>query len=368
MIAIFCVNIDAGGGLEIVSKRLMDEFNYKNYPCLLYSLFHSDNSQTYSFDFQGRFLTSTFIKFIARKFIADGISHIILQLNDPFCILANFCLYKELSNKGIKVFTVLHSSPKSFISRYPYLYDNYFIFALKKMKANLFFVPRAKKFIRFAAKKSKFIALSKGCQKEYIEYFGIKNSYVITNSMDFNIFDDINLTSKEHSVIFLGRMHYQAKNFLLMLAAWNLVVNKKDWSLRIIGNGDKSVLVDYVRNYSITNVEFSDGVPNDEALSLLKKSSILLQTSYYEGFPTVQVEAISAGNVVVTTRYDGYSDEIVESGVNGYVTDFNANHIAEKIQFLIDNPDCLEKMQKNSLEKARKLKNIDVVSLWEHIL
>ena len=145
-----------------------------------------------------------------------------------------------------------------------------------------------------------------------------------------------------------------------------MVFEKRDWVLNIIGGGDKTALFDYIKNNAVKNVCVYDYMPVNEVEKLYKENSILILTSRFEGYPTVICEAVSYGNAVITTRYAGFSDELVNDRINGFVTSFNADEIAKCIQKLINDEDCLKRMQCASFEKRKYLKNIDYLSLWEN--
>jgi glycosyltransferase involved in cell wall biosynthesis len=67
------------------------------------------------------------------------------------------------------------------------------------------------------------------------------------------------------------------------------------------------------------------------------------------------IEALTSAKPVIAT---GSYDKFVEDGINGYLfPKFNAKEIAEKICYLADNPDVVQKMGKANIEKAGRLFN-----------
>ncbi len=83
---------------------------------------------------------------------------------------------------------------------------------------------------------------------------------------------------------------------------------------------------------------------------------IVLCSICFEGFPTVLVEAMLHGKVVICSQVGGLP-EIVEDGKTGLLFDLaDPDDLAKKIRYLWDRPDLCEKMGKAGREKA----------LWEY--
>lgn len=368
MIGILCCNIDLCGGVENVSKRLDTEFNANNIASKIYSLKYAHSfERAVAFEIMSEILTESDVDKIANTLFCDNVDIVIMQLNSPYCTLANVELYKKLS-KRIKIYSVLHNSPKSFLSRYRNFCDCLPIYIAKSIKTNFFCAPYAKRTLKKISEYSKFVSISVGNQAELKDYYGI-DSYFIPNCFNLCISDDNFLEEKEQTVACVSRIDYEAKNFKLLLDAWNAVEDKNNWRLKIIGGGDKSILLDYISKHCIQNIDVSETAYSQESVvNFLKRNSILLLTSYHEGFPTVLMEGASFGNALITTKYDGFSDEIVKNGENGFVTGFDATDIAKKIQLLINDKDMLLTMQKKSLEAAREyMSEYNVVAMWKEL-
>jgi colanic acid/amylovoran biosynthesis glycosyltransferase len=71
---------------------------------------------------------------------------------------------------------------------------------------------------------------------------------------------------------------------------------------------------------------------------ILLAPSITAENGDQEGIPVVLMEAMASGLPVVTTQHSGIS-ELVEDGVSGFlVPEYDIDALAEKLQYLIDNP------------------------------
>ena len=97
--------------------------------------------------------------------------------------------------------------------------------------------------------------------------------------------------------------------------------------------------------------------------TLIQNSDILLYPTHFDAFPLVILEAMSAGKLVLSTKNVGAIDDIVENDSTGFLfTKGDFEGIAEKIFFLIENPDVLQRMQHNALKRFYMFYTID-----EHI-
>lgn len=369
MTGILCTDIDAGGGVESVSKRLDTQLNEAGIKSKIYSLKSAKSyKNAIGFNISAEKLSDTDIQPIIETIKNDSVDNLIVQLNSPYCPLANINLYKKLYHEKTTLYSVYHNSPKSFISRYRYFNDSLPLFFIKRLKTRIVFLPHGKKFIQQSAKYSRVITISEGCRDEIKKYYGV-NSIFIPNSFNISISHTSVLKNKKHTMAFLGRIDYESKNFKLLLDSWKHVKDKKDWKLEIFGHGEKTPITNYILKSKIINIDVKDSLTTDKVLNFLETNSVIVLTSYHEGFPTILAEAAARGNAIITTHYDGFSDEIAKNGKNGFVTNFSAKEIAEKMQNLINDTELLREQQSNSLEIVTEyIKNYNAIEKWREVL
>lgn len=84
---------------------------------------------------------------------------------------------------------------------------------------------------------------------------------------------------------------------------------------------------------------------------------LLFPTKYYtEGFPGTILDAYLSGVPVLASRWESWSDVIVE-GVTGCTYDFdNDDDFYQKLHSLVQNKDLVMQMKKNCLDEAQKYK------------
>lgn len=94
----------------------------------------------------------------------------------------------------------------------------------------------------------------------------------------------------------------------------------------------------------------------------ISQCSIYVLPSYHEGTPKTVLEAMAMGRAIITSNAPGCKETVVD-GVNGYLTEAkNADDVAEKMNYLSQNPDIVVKMGKKSREMACELFDVRIVN------
>jgi glycosyltransferase involved in cell wall biosynthesis len=100
----------------------------------------------------------------------------------------------------------------------------------------------------------------------------------------------------------------------------------------------------------------------------ISRCSVFVLPSYREGFPRSTQEAMAVGRAIITTDVPGCR-ETVRSGENGFlIPPFDSKALAEKMAYLIENPEQLTKMgqqsQKRAAEEFDEIKNTAKLVNW----
>ena len=91
--------------------------------------------------------------------------------------------------------------------------------------------------------------------------------------------------------------------------------------------------------------------------ALMSRASVFVQSSQWEGLPSVLVEAMACGTPVVATDCPGGTREILEDGHLGTLVPVNDDHaLAEAILRTLDQPvqanEMARKVEEFTLERA----------------
>lgn len=113
------------------------------------------------------------------------------------------------------------------------------------------------------------------------------------------------------------------------------------------------------------------GLSSQDLPSYYYASYLTVLPSYSESFGKVLVEANACGRPVIATETTG-AKEIIQNGYNGLLVPIgDANALAEKILYLLDNPDKAQEMGNNGRElvKERFIDNtFRIVNFWKEIV
>ena len=143
----------------------------------------------------------------------------------------------------------------------------------------------------------------------------------------------------------------EEKNIIFLLKAINLIKHKK-FTLKIVGDGPKkNSLVTFVLEKGLSNkVKFLNYKKNIK--TYLIQSDLLINCSFFEGFPNSVVEALNHNVPVICSKSHGGIFDILKNNKYGYLFDLNK---VENLVFLILN---FLKNNKPFLIKAKKSKKI----------
>jgi len=166
-------------------------------------------------------------------------------------------------------------------------------------------------------------------------------------------------------VLYVGRLSKE-KNVGLLISA-----GKKIKALiQIVGAGPEEGKLK-AQAKDCDNIEFLGQIPSDKLPELYARAQVFVLPSNTESFGKVLAEANASGKPVVATATTG-AKEIIKDGYNGFLVPVgDAKALADKILFLLDNPEKAKEMGEN----GRKLvieKYSDntkkIIDFWKDII
>lgn len=188
----------------------------------------------------------------------------------------------------------------------------------------------------------------------------------INNPITESFPDQQELMEKEKVCLFAGRL-VQEKGVGFLADIWEEISKRHpDWHLQILGDGEKrSWLEQRIEEKQLGNVVL-DGFCSD-ITPYLKKSSILLMPSVFEGWPLTIGEAMAYGCVPVAFASFEASYDMIDDGENGLlIAPYDTKAFIERLDGIM-NENKLSRMRKGAVEKAGKFHISRILPQWEKL-
>ncbi len=305
--------------------------------------------------------------------------HRILKERDIDIVINQDALYESVNlidnhpDDEVSVISVLHSNP---ILNLQWLFHD--IAALRnssfreyvKRAGRILLYPKIRR-QAYASRIEQFRLLEKGGSHIVVlspGYIDTLRNYApkltdVTAIGNPNTYPSAAHTSKEKTVLFVGRLDNRSKKIFDLLSIWSAVRRRNaSWRLLIVGEGqDEAVLREKAKNMPDIQFEgYRDPRPYYE------KAAIVCMTSIFEGFPMVLTEAMQYGCVPVAYGSFPAVYDIITPGVDGeVVTPFNRKEYVRKLLHLMDEPEYRSRLAANARESVKRFDVENIVDRWE---
>lgn len=121
----------------------------------------------------------------------------------------------------------------------------------------------------------------------------------------------------------------------------------------VMFNIDKIYCSKY-ENIKNTNIIFTGKLSKKKLIEEYANALCVVCPAYEEDYGLTAIEAMSFRKPVIVCKDGGGYIEFIKDGENGFIVEPTGEAIAEKINYLRDNPNVLDKMGKNAYEFSRK--------------
>ena len=215
--------------------------------------------------------------------------------------------------------------------------------------------------VRLVRKYSRFVVLT----EEDKEYWGdTGNIQVISNPVGFEPVHPAPLDTK--TVVAVGRYSHQ-KGLERLISAWALV-QKEDWKLLLVGDGEKREQLEK----QVETLGLKDSVvlgkTSSEMASVYRNASIVALSSRYEGLPMVLLEAQTFGVPVVSFDCKCGPREIIRDGETGLLVPEGDNYaLARALERLMQDDDLRKEMGRKAFRNAEKWRLNAIMGKWTQL-
>lgn len=174
-----------------------------------------------------------------------------------------------------------------------------------------------------------------------------KKNYGLVNGSGVNLNTySANHLEKQPVFTMIGRLTGDKGVNEFVKAAFLVKKSYPNAKFNLIGpmdNHDKSLKLDLINKAIESEIIQLQGKVED-VRPYINQSRIFVLPSYYEGTPRSTLEAMAMGRPIITTDVPGCRETVID-GVNGFKVQVqNYNELANKMIWMIENPEEVEKM------------------------
>ena len=148
-------------------------------------------------------------------------------------------------------------------------------------------------------------------------------------------------------LVSVGRLDYQKGMDIAARAAKVLVDRNVSFCWHVYGKGVmKDEIEQYIKDQGIEDSFILEGI-RENPYPYIKKATIIVQPSRFEGKSIVLDEAKILGKAIVVTSYPTVTDQIVDR-VTGLITNIDPEAIADGIEILMNNIELRKTLESNA--------------------
>lgn len=219
------------------------------------------------------------------------------------------------------------------------------------------------------------VNVSQGCKKifdEIVPEYEYK-SKVVTNMLDLS---RISLKKSESSpydddcfnIVTVARIENRQKRIDRIIDVCEMLKESgiENFRWTIVGDGeDLQTFIESARSKNLlNNINFVGRKSN--TIPYMQHANLFVQTSDYEAYSMVLIEALSVGCPCVVTNYDS-AENIITNGANGWIVDRDSRAIYEKVSELIKQPKLLLGVHEKCVKSCEDL-NLKAINSFRELL
>ena len=289
------------------------------------------------YDYSGdsfRYVFLFFKKYFYLLKIIKSKSPDFIYLNIPWPTMG-FIMLLVCSIKSFKSIALFHCVPED-------LKQNYF----RKIIYNLYI---SRNITLLTQTNSKASLLKKQLGSNNIKINILPNGIYINELLHSK--RDYELLNKEYiKLISVGRLSFEKGYRILFKEIKN--IDFVEFKLDVFGEGPLyNNLVSQINEYGLHNKVKLNGY-SENIITLMMGYDFLILSSLHESFPTVILEAMSSGLIVISSNFKGV-DEIIDHEKDGFICDFSVSgSFKNLISRLLSDEFDLNKVSQNAIQKS----------------
>ncbi len=206
------------------------------------------------------------------------------------------------------------------------------------------------------------IGVSPNCTKDCLKFLPKENVFLIDNAVNPVFFANYNVTY-DNTILFAGSVSNRKKTMELVKAIEK--VKEAELHIATFTNSGKyyNKVNEYIEDHNLSDRIKFLGMKNQEELAEeMSKCLAVCLPSTYESFGMVLAEAMAVGKPVIGSNVDGIR-HVIKDNITGFLVEpGNADQIADKISFLINNKRMARKMGQNAKQEALHRWHPDIVA------
>ncbi|MBR3865710.1 MAG: glycosyltransferase family 4 protein [Clostridia bacterium] len=218
---------------------------------------------------------------------------------------------------------------------------------------------------RMVKKGSGFVFQTEEARDFYPEEVSLRGC-VIPNPIMAKNLPECDRENEESTVVTMGRLTAQKNHPLLIDAFAELIKEYPQYKLHIYGSGElKAATSAYITEKNMTeSVILFDAC--DDVLQRIKRASIFVLSSDFEGMPNALMEAMAMGLACVSTDCPcGGPHYLIQDGENGLLVPVaDKDALAKAMLRLAESKELREKLGNNSRELRNKLSADAICARW----
>lgn len=221
---------------------------------------------------------------------------------------------------------------------------------------------------------NRVFVISDEMKKEALEMYPFLDGKVTRIYNSFNIEEvrekaGAEIDVKERYILAIGRLEETQKDFTTLIKAYARISDKVEEKLYIIGDGrHRDQLELLAKELGVEEkVVFLGFISNP--YPYIKKASLFVHSSKFEGLPTVLIEALILGTMLVATDCPTGPKEILNSGKNGILVKVGDDvGMARAMEDVLSGRVDIEKYRKNMKEWSKEFDSKIVVKKFENYI